>query len=80
MLMALICYTAFRLVRGFRRSTEPRLRLFLGCAAVSFLVAGLAGMLDIFDIDATVLVLYWALLGMILGATGTLAKGGTEDE
>lgn len=76
-LLALVGFAALRLVRAFRRSNDTSFRLFLGCAAVSFLAAGLAGVLDIFDIDATVQVLYWTLLGLIFGATAR--EGERED-
>ncbi|HKH76496.1 MAG TPA: hypothetical protein VKA51_06015 [Rubrobacteraceae bacterium] len=58
-------------------TNDARLKLFPGCAAVSFGAASLAGIMDIFDIDVIVQVLYWTLLGLIIGAA---ACAGPDDD
>lgn len=78
-LLGLIGYAFWRLIVGFRRSNDARLKLFLGCAAVSFGAASLAGILDILDIDVIVQVLYWTLLGLIVGAAASAGREADEE-
>jgi O-antigen ligase len=78
-LLALIGYAFWRLIGGFRRSYDARLKLFLGHAAVSFGAASLAGILDILDIDVIVQVLYWTLLGLIIGAAASAGREAGEE-
>ena len=80
MLLALIGYAFWRLIGGFRRSNDARLKLFLGCAAVSCGAASLAGILDILDVDVIVQVLYWTLLGLIIGAAASAGRDDASEE
>jgi hypothetical protein len=79
-LLALIGYAFWRLIGGFRRSNDARLKLFLGCAAVSCGAASLAGILDILDVDVIVQVLYWTLLGLIIGAAASAGRDDAGEE
>lgn len=78
-LLAFIGYAFWRLVGGFRRSNDARLKLFLGCATVSFGAASLAGILDTLDLDVIVQVLYWTLLGLIIGAAASAGREAGEE-
>ena len=65
---------------GFRRLNDARLKLLLGCAAVPFGAASLAGILNILDIDVIVQILYWTLLGIIIGAAACPGRDDAGEE
>jgi len=60
-------YAFYRLLRGLSRPGGHR--PFLAFAAVSVLAGSVAGLADIFDLDATVQVLFWTLLGLVIGTS-----------
>lgn len=71
-LLALMVYAYYRLVRGLSRPGGHR--PFLLFAAVSMLAGSMAGLADIFDLDATVQVLFWTLMGLVVGTSYAAAR------
>lgn len=85
-LLTLMGYAFHALVRGLSRPGGHR--PFLLFAAVSMLAGSMAGLADIFDLDAAVQVLFWTLMGLVVGAsyaesrekedeTGASGRGGS---
>lgn len=72
-LLALMGYAYYRLVRGLLSRPGVH-RPFLLFAAVSMLVGSMAGLADIFDLDATVQVLFWTLMGLVVGTSYATAR------
>ncbi len=77
-LLALLGYASYRLVRGLLRPGEHR--PFLAFVAVSLLAGSMAGLANIFDLDASVQVLFWTLMGLAIGASYAAVAAGGEKE
>ena len=77
-LLALMGYAFYRLVRGLRSRPGVHHRPFLVFAGVSLLAGSVAGLTDSLDLDATVQVLFWTLMGLVIGASS--AAEGRENE
>lgn len=72
-LLALMGYAFYRLLRGL---VHPGIhRPFLLFATVSLLAGSMTGLADIFDLDATVQVLFWTLMGLVIGTSYAASMG-----
>lgn len=79
-LLAMIGYVLWRLLRGIRASGDWRSGLFLRFASVSLIAVTVAGLTEIFDVDVTVQVLYWTLWGLVIGTASAAERSVNESD